>query len=142
MKAGEERRALTEIADRICAELGLPACEASAAAQGQERSTQLFAALLGPREEELVAAARGSLVRISAALAARHPKVVSETAYQALLDGAEVVMRNELAAGNRIPPLMPSFVFLIVLPMVDQDQALDLSRRTAELIAEAEAETS
>lgn len=137
VEAGEERQALTEIADRLCAELGLPGVEAPAEPRARDGSTRLFAGLLGPRDEELVEVARRSLTRISAALAAGHPKVVSETAYGALLDGAEVVMRNELAAGNRIAPLMPSFVFLISLPMVDQDQALELSGWAESLLAES-----
>jgi hypothetical protein len=54
----------------------------------------------------------------------------------AALDGAESVIRGELLFGNadRLPALMPGFVFLVVLPVVDQDRALELSRRTEELI--------
>ena len=45
-------------------------------------------------------------------------------------------MRGELVSGNaaQLPALMPSFVFLVALPVVDQDRALELSRRTSELI--------
>lgn len=138
MEVGEEHQALTGIAERLCAEFGHPLDGGAAEeAPSQAGASRMFGELLGPEDERTVSVARWSLARISAALAAAHPKVVSETAYQALLDGAEVVMRNELAAGNRVSPLMPSFVFLIALPMVDQDQALDLSHRTAELLAEA-----
>jgi len=47
-------------------------------------------------------------------------------------------MRGELLAGDaeRIAILMPSFVFLVVLPIVGQDEALALSRRTAQLVEE------
>jgi hypothetical protein len=45
-------------------------------------------------------------------------------------------MRGELMRGNsaQLPTLMPSFVFLVALVVVDQDRALELSARTAELI--------
>jgi hypothetical protein len=33
---------------------------------------------------------------------------------------------------------MPSFVFLVTLPILDHDQALGLSRRTSELIKAAQ----
>lgn len=41
-------------------------------------------------------------------------------------------MRGELVSGNAA--LMPSFVFLVTLPVVDQDRALELSRRAAQLV--------
>ena len=45
-------------------------------------------------------------------------------------------MRGELVSGNaaQLPALMPSFVFLVALPVVDQDRALELSRRTERLV--------
>jgi hypothetical protein len=45
-------------------------------------------------------------------------------------------MRGELVSGNaaRLPALMPSFVFLVTLPVVDQDRAIELSRKTARLV--------
>jgi hypothetical protein len=50
-------------------------------------------------------------------------------------------MRGELLSGNaaQLPQLLPSFVFLVALPIVDQDRALELSRRTSELIEEERA---
>jgi hypothetical protein len=61
---------------------------------------------------------------------------VPENAVGAALDGAELVIRGELVRGNadRLADLMPSFVFLVTLPIVDQDEALALSRRAAELV--------
>jgi hypothetical protein len=55
------------------------------------------------------------------------------------LDGAELVMRGELIRGNgtRLGALVPSFVFLVTLPMVEQDEALALSQRAGELLAGA-----
>jgi hypothetical protein len=42
-------------------------------------------------------------------------------------------------SGNaaRLPTLMPSFVFLVALPLVDQDRALELSQRSAQLVEKA-----
>jgi hypothetical protein len=137
--AGEEREALDALADRFCAELGYPQAgelgDEAALARIKGRDP-MFAELIGPDEEKLVAAARRALVRIAAALETKHSRVVSDTAYRALFDGAEFVMRSELAAGNLISPLMPSFVFLISLPMVSQEEALDLSRRSTALLDE------
>lgn len=51
-------------------------------------------------------------------------------------------MRGELARGNanQLPALMPSFVFLVTLPIVEQDEALNLSRRASELLDGARTE--
>ena len=75
------------------------------------------------------------LAKIAAALMSRSGGG-SGNAVGAAIDGAELVMRGELLSGNadRLPALMPSFVFLVALPVVDQDRALELSRRTIELI--------
>jgi hypothetical protein len=138
--AGEEREALAEIADRLCAETGYAIGDElpdHARPRRDEERAPLFADLLAPEQEGLILTARRSLARLAAALGARHPKAVTERTYRALLDGSELVMRNELAAGNRVLGLMPSFVFLIAIPMLTQDEALELSRRTAVLLEEA-----
>jgi hypothetical protein len=92
---------------------------------------QLFGDHLSKKDERLVATARDALGRIAATLEARHSGVISDITFLALLDGAEIVMRSELSAGASIEALMPSFVFLIALPMVDNDEALELARRTS-----------
>jgi hypothetical protein len=48
-------------------------------------------------------------------------------------------MRGELVCGNaeQLPALLPGFVFLVTLPVVEQDKALQLSRRTARLVERA-----
>jgi hypothetical protein len=47
-----------------------------------------------------------------------------------------MVMRGELVRGNgeKLASLLPDFVFLVTLPMVEQAEALKLSRRAAELL--------
>lgn len=136
--AGEEREALAAIGDRLCAELGYPspADPAGAALERAAGNPVPFAELLSPEDELLVAAARRSLIRLAASLLAEHSPAILDTSLRALLDGSELVMRSELAAGNSLLPLMPSFVYLIVLPMLSQDEAVALSRRTASLLEE------
>jgi hypothetical protein len=98
----------------------------------------VMAGILGAEEESLVRRVRESLATIAATLdAGRADPPIPAVA--AALDGAEMVMRGELVSGGagRLPRLLPSFVFLVALPIVEQDRALALSRRTSELIAEA-----
>lgn len=133
MEAGDEGAILLEIADRLCAEFGHRADDEALEALETTR-TGLFGNLLSPEEERLIAAARRSLARIAAALGAGSSGEVSDRAVTTLLDGAEVVMRSELIAGNRIAAVMPSFVFLITMPVVEQDRALELSERTTALL--------
>jgi hypothetical protein len=91
--------------------------------------------MLSAEDEGLVATLRQSLANVAAAAdpARREPR---DEAVRAALDGAELVIRGELVSGNaqQLPSLMPSFVFLVTLPIIDQDKALDLARRTAELV--------
>lgn len=142
MAAGNEREALAELANRLCAEFGYAAgnLPGELSSRLAEPRTSLFPGLLSPEDGQLVETARRSLAEFATGLVAEHPQAISETVLRALLDGAELMMRGELAAGNSISPLMPSFVFLIALPVVRQDEALELSRRTASLLYEAGAE--
>jgi hypothetical protein len=96
-----------------------------------------MAGLLSPEEESLVEAVRQGLAKLAAAVEKDRPqRAGGEGAVGAALDGVEMVMRGELVIGKaeRLPDLMPSFVFLVTLPIVDQDEALQLSRRAAELV--------
>ncbi len=92
--------------------------------------------ILSPQDESLVTTVRRGLAKVAAAAGAARSDGADQSAVAAALDGAELVMRGELARGNatQLPALMPSFVFLVTLPIVEQDEALKLSRRTSELI--------
>jgi hypothetical protein len=93
--------------------------------------------LLSPEDEQLVRQVRWGLARLAAAVgAAAPPAEAPENAVRVALDGAELVMRGELIRGNgnQLGALMPSFVFLVTLPMLEQDEALELSIRTSALI--------
>ena len=138
MPAGDQREALLRVADQLCAEFG--------GADGEQEvhsARSLFGGsgggamgVLSPQDESLVATVRWGLERVAAAAGAARPEGADQSAVSAALDGAELVMRGELARGSatQLPALMPSFVFLVTLPIVEQDEALKLSQRTSELI--------
>jgi hypothetical protein len=135
--AGNEREALLAVADRLSIELGYSEDEEIAAAlsplDGEEGA---MTGILNSEDELLVATMRRALAKVAAALGGEDWEEASGSAVGAALDGAEMVMRGELVRGNarQLPALMPSFVFLVTLPVVDQDRALELSRRTARLV--------
>ena len=137
MLAGNEREALIGLADRLSIELGYSEDgEISAGHSVLGGGASPMAGLLSSEDELLVVRVRQGLARVAAALSGEGSDGASASAVGAALDGAEMVMRGELVRGNaaRLPALMPSFVFLVVLPVVDQDRALDLSRRTEQLL--------
>jgi hypothetical protein len=136
---GNAREALLRVSKRLGVEPGYPGGERPASAgsfSGGE--VGVGAAILAPEDELLVAEVRGALTRLADVLgAAEHPESVQRILV-ATLDGAEMTMRGELMRGRceRLLALMPSFVFLIALPIVPEDEAFDLSQRTAELLEE------
>lgn len=135
VQAGNYGDVLLKVADELGAELGaagageIPWARSSLGAEG------VMAGILSSEDELAVTAVRSGLARIAAALAEQTGSPNSSSV-QAALDGAELVMRGELVNGNGswLPRLMPSFVFLVALPIVDQDRALALSRRATELV--------
>lgn len=142
MEAGSRGESLRLVADRLLAEFtdpeapDLPGIPSTAADLGD------VSRILNADQEAVVARLRQALGRIAATLGARTEDPSVQTLGIAL-DGVEFVIRGELVDGNlgRVLELMPSFVFLVALSVSDQDRALSLSRRTAELIEEVRAET-
>ena len=57
-------------------------------------------------------------------------------AVQGALKRAELVVRGELlrGEGERLAALLPSFAFLVVLPLLGKGEALRISERAAELL--------
>jgi hypothetical protein len=134
VQTGNYGDVLLRVADELCVELGagpeeIPSARSSLSEEG------VMAGVLSSEDELAVKGLRRGLARIAAALSDRagSPDML---AVQAALDGAELVIRGELVNGNGswLPRLMPSFVFLVALPIVEQDRALALSRRCTELI--------
>lgn len=140
MLAGNEREALLRVADLLCVEFGCPGDgEAPSVGSDLAREDGAMADVLGPEDEQLVASLRRGLTKLALALEGDRAAGSSKGAVAAALDGTEMVMRGELVMGNaeQLPALMPGFVFLVVLPVVDQDRALEISRRAADLVEEA-----
>jgi hypothetical protein len=135
VQAGEYGEVLLRVAGKLCAELSDADVGPIAGARSTLGEEGVMAGILSAEDELAVTNLRDGLAKIAAALdsGAEPP---APHAVQAALDGAEMVMRGELVngSGKCLPQLMPSFVFLVALPIVDQDRALELSRRAAELI--------
>jgi hypothetical protein len=127
---------LIGVLDRLCAELGgadVGEVLDTGSTLGEEG---VMSGILSLEDEQAVMGLRAALVKITAVLSSG-AEVLSPLAVRAALDGSEMVMRGELVngRGEQLPKLMPGFVFLVALPIVDQDRALELSRRATELIA-------
>lgn len=140
MSAGNEGGALLRVMDGLCAELrgrggegGTHDGSPKLSSRGEDLSPVLSA-----EDESLVATIMAGLTEVATAAGAGKAGGATRRAVIAALAGVELVMRGELVIGEaeRLPALMPSFVFLVTLPVVDQDKALELSRRAAELVEE------
>jgi len=131
--AGNQGEALLQVVDELCAEIPHARGPRPQADLGEGG---LMAGVLDPDDEALVVGLRTALARIASALGPDHESS-RERALVEALDGAELTIRGELVSGNagQLPELMPSLVFMVALAVVDQDRALSLSRRTADLIA-------
>jgi hypothetical protein len=133
VEVGTERQALVAVADKLCAELGYA---------GEDRlddgRAPVFGEPLGPEAEQLIATLRASLARIAVAAGGGTIEDAAETAVRALLGGAVLVMRRELMLGKsgQLGELLPSFVFLVTLPLVEHCEAQQLADRTSSLLGE------
>lgn len=135
MPAGKGPEALLRVVDQLCAELAPAGIRAPAGGDSRLNEYEGMAGILGVKDELLVSDLRSRLAAIAAAITP-HGEDAPPKGLMAALDGAELVIRGELISGNReqLPRLMPSIVYMVALPIVDQDRALELSRRTEELI--------
>lgn len=135
VQTGNYGDVLLRVVDELCAELGAAEPEEIPGARSSLGEEGVMAGILSSEDEQAVTGLRRGLATIAAALSGQ-ADAPDTCAVQAALDGAELVMRGELVNGNGsgLPRLLPSFVFLVALPIVDQDRALALSRRATELI--------
>jgi hypothetical protein len=136
--AGNYGEVLLKVADQLCAELGFAESGPTPGARSVLGVKGVMGGILSPEDEVLSRRVREGLARIATACGFTAEGPHSQVVLIAL-DGAEMALRGELVGGNpeQLLQLMPSLVFLVVLPLVDQDRALALSHRTAELIAAA-----
>jgi hypothetical protein len=109
-------------------------------ARAQRRQTEGLAAerplegRLDKDDERLVMELRAGLAKL-AGLRPGEP-VEAAAAVQGALDGAEFVVRGDLLSGRgaRLPQLLPSFVFLVMLPLLGKPEALRAAERAARLL--------
>ena len=91
---------------------------------------------LGREEERLVIELRRALAELAGAARGARWEPSGERAVALALEGAEVVIREELAAARpeMIEAHLPGFAFMVVLPGLGRTAALALSRRVEELL--------
>lgn len=131
-----ERRRLLRALEKLCDEV----CHGT---REVDRHSEVLpeawrpAAAIGSEDEKLVAELKSSLGRLAGGV--RPGRGHAEAAVRRRLDGAEFVMRREImmGQGERLPRLLPSFVFLVLLPHLGHAEALDASERAARLLGAA-----
>jgi hypothetical protein len=134
---GVERRRLLLALGELCNEV----CQAPREEEEEPHGNVLPEAwrpdaALGSEDEKLVAGLKSCLGRLASAARSGRGEPVQAAAVRRRLDGAEFVMRREImmGQGERLPKLLPSFVFLVVLPLLGHAEALHLSERAARLL--------
>jgi hypothetical protein len=134
-EGGEGKPLLEPLADLID--------EVRQGARGRHPQGQLLVragrpqASLGPEDEQLVVRLRAALAKLATAAASgTGARVAGLRVAQMRLDAAEALMRRKLmiGQGERLPQLLPSFVFLAMLPLLGRTDALRVSARAAELL--------
>jgi hypothetical protein len=97
-------------------------------------SNPSFDVRLGEDDERLVTELRAALAKL-AGLRQGEPAEMT-AAVRGALDGAEFVVRGDLLLGRstRLPQLLPSFVFLVMLPLLGKPEALRAAERAARLL--------
>ena len=125
--------------DQLCAELPAGKAQKVTKIEAALEDEGVVKGVLGPEDEALVSGLRKALVGIAAALDA-DPEDAHLHRVRVAIDSAEMATRGELLAGNasHLPRLLPSFAFMVALPIVGQDLALKLSQRAAELVGSGE----
>lgn len=133
MPAGNYAEALLRVADQLCAGLpfdGFGEIPGVHSTLGKDET-------LSADDQSRVSQMRWALAKIAACLRGE-TETPDRPAVRAALDGVELVIRGELLRHNedQLPKLMPSMVFLVVLPIVGQSRAIELADRTKELVKE------
>ena len=85
------------------------------------------------QDEQLVTELRAGLARLAGL---RPGEPVEPLALQGALEGAEFVVRSDILSGQsaRLPQRLPSFVFLVLLPLLGKPEALRAADRAARLL--------
>jgi hypothetical protein len=85
------------------------------------------------QDEQLVTELRAGLARLAER---RSGEPVEPLALQGALEGAEFVVRSDILSGQsaRLPQRLPSFVFLVLLPLLGKPEALRAADQAARLL--------
>ncbi|HWB68960.1 MAG TPA: hypothetical protein VG518_03195 [Solirubrobacterales bacterium] len=137
MLSGDERKELLAVADQLSRELGFADTGEPLGGHSRIGADRSRIWKLDPADEALIERMRYGLAKIAAAAAAADSRAAHSETLGLALDFAETTIRGELVTGNaaELPMLLPSFVFLVAVSVVDRDRALELSRRAGELVA-------
>jgi hypothetical protein len=136
VSAGREDEYLLGVVRELYEELGYSEAAMTGPSGVWRRASQ--AGLWGDRDgEDLVPRLREALAKL-AWIANNESKgdEREKRAVRAALDGAELVMRAEIASNRpeRIGSHLPGFAFTVTFMGLGRDRAIELSRRAAELI--------
>jgi hypothetical protein len=138
MLAQDKRDRLLGAMVELYAEIGDGGPDAAWESEARVEPNPVLAGMLGAEDEELVAEVSAGLSRIAAAAAGLESDgwAPAASAIAGAIGGAELVMRSEIMAGRveRVPGLLPGFVYLVTLPFVAEEEAMRLSRRAVELV--------
>jgi hypothetical protein len=147
---GTERDRLLRLAAELDTELGCVSDDGDeqwAHTAGGSAALSAWSAeqmhILSEPDERLVVAFRDALGKVASGAWASRGGAMAEVedlvpiGIVGGLDGAEFVMRGEILTGGigRLWDLLPSFVYLVTVPIIGQEEALGLSRRTSEMLA-------
>lgn len=135
-----ERKRLLQALTELCEEVG-------EGARGEKPDGGALARARQPDErlsiddEQLVARLRAGLATLATAAGSRgdEPDEVLATV-RTRLDGAESVMCRKIliGQGERLPQLLPSFVFLVLLPLSGHAEALRVCMQAEHLLEKGE----
>jgi hypothetical protein len=126
--AGVDRERLLQVLSELSGEVGLGAEEAppSGGPVSVEPAPKVS---LSEEDERLVAGLRAGLALLAGG--------GNATGVSRAIDGAEFVARGDLLNGDarRLPEVLPSFVFLVLLPLLGKAEALRVADRAAARLA-------
>jgi hypothetical protein len=122
--------------EALCKELGYPDADGGPS-EDWLRSGEAKVWGGGDGSFELAEEVREALARLAyAAQRAGDAEDEESPAVRAALDGAELLMRREIAMKREsaIGEHLPSFAFLVVIPALGRAGAMEISRRAEELL--------
>jgi hypothetical protein len=121
----------------LCNEIGADTIDEQQS--GGRAAQEFFGRNLSGQDGQLIVALRAGLERL--ARSATVDSAQADAAVRSALDGAEFVAGGDILLGRRarLAELLPSFVFLTLLPISGKAEALRLATRAAGLLAVSDA---